>query len=100
MAIKVAGITRDELDQNALWVVRHESGYRKVGTYPDLDAGGYLDDDDIKDVDLLCKEGQPDIIKPFMDEMDRLSNEYGWMTIPEIFEKFGVEESEVVCASN
>lgn len=99
MAIKVAGITKEEFDQNSRWVVKFTDRPRIVDTYPNLEkilGKSFYSDDNVRDVDLVCYEGQPDIVKPFITRMHEIDREHGWMTIPEIFDKFGVESDESV----
>lgn len=91
---KVAGISREQFDQEAKWVVKFTNRPRIVDTYPNLEkmlGKDFFSQDNVRDVDLLCKEGQPDTVKPFITRMLEIDREYGWMTIPDIFEKFGVE---------
>ena len=65
---------------------------RECDTYPNLEKRGSLDSDDIRDVDFLAYDRQPEILKSFFDELERLTKEHGWMTIPDLFDKFGIED--------
>lgn len=93
MDIRVGGITRKEFDENAKWVVKFTNRPRIVDTYPNIVkrlGEDFFDKYDVRDLDLLCDEGQPDIIKEFIKVMHEIDRKYGWMTIPEIFDRFGV----------
>lgn len=91
MSKKIGGVTLDQVSEYSLWVVKH-AGWRECDTYPNLKKRGSLDSDDIRDIDFLCTEGQPDILKQFFIEFESISKEYGWMTLPEMFDKFGIED--------
>jgi hypothetical protein len=93
MDIKVGGVTKKEFDENALWVVKFTDRPRMVDTYPNIvKALGehFFSSDNVRDLDLLCYEGQPECLKGFFNKLREIDREHGWMTIPDIFEKFGV----------
>lgn len=96
MSKKVAGITKEQFDQESLWVCKFTNRPRIVDTYPNLEkilGDDFFSRDDVRDVDLLCYENQPESLKGFFDKLREIDRDYGWMTIPEIFKVFGVEDS-------
>ena len=91
---KVAGVSREQFDQEAKWVVKFTDRPRVVDTYPNLEkmlGKDFFSQDNVRDLDLLCYEGQPETLRSFFNKLAEIDREHGWMTIPDIFEKFGVE---------
>jgi len=77
-------LSLEQVVNESLWVAKM-NGYRKAGTYPELQASGCLDSDELRDVDLAAK--QPKHLQAFFDEMwawER-SPEGRWMTLPEYY---------------
>ena len=91
---KLAGVTYEEVKNELKWVARFSDGYRYVGTHDEVKNYVENNEDDYwycKDMDIICKEGQPKKFHNFMDKIEELDREYGWMTFPEMFERFAVE---------
>lgn len=87
----IAGISKEQVDRESLWVVKF-IGHRDVDTYPNLMkkyGEDFFSHDDVRDVSLLCYERQPESLKPFFQKLKELDDKYGWMTFPELFERFG-----------
>lgn len=82
---KIAGVTLEQVQEDTLWVAKMSYGVRHVGTHDEV--GNYCKDDECKDF-FLCAV-QPDHLKPFMERMEQLDKEHGWMTFPEMFDRFG-----------
>lgn len=90
MSKKILGLTLEEVNNTALWVVRFTSGHREVGIYSEVVK--YWDDENCKDLDLVCCNGQPEALKPFFKKVEQLIECNGWMTLPELFDRFGAED--------
>ena len=92
---KFAGFTREQVDAQLKWVARHSTGHRFVGTYDEIKKHCDMCEDDewdyIKDVDVLCDDGQNEDMKKFMQAWMEVEKKHGFVTIPELFEKFGEE---------
>lgn len=93
---KVAGFTIEQVEAELKWVARHSTGWRFVGTHKEImeHLERYDSDDEydyIKDVDVLCGEGQTPDMKRFMEAYEEAWKQHGWMTIPELFEKYGTD---------
>lgn len=62
-------LTLDTIMKDTLWVARHSTGYRFVGNYDEVEAHVKSCDNDewdyIKDMDILCEEGQPEHLREF-----------------------------------
>ena len=87
----IARISKEQVDRESLWVVKF-IGHRDVDTYPNL-VKKYGEDffsrDDVRDVSLLCYERQPESLKTFFQKLKEMDDKNGWMTFPELFERFG-----------
>lgn len=92
---KFAGFTIEQVNAELKWVARHSTGYRFVGTYAEVAAHIAACEEDewdyIKDVDMLCKEGQTPAMQRFAEAYEEIEKQHGWITFPELFEKFGTE---------
>lgn len=91
---KLAGVTYEEVKKELKWVARFSDGYRYVGTHDEVKNYVENNEDDYwycKDMDIICKEGQPKKFHNFMDKVEELDRKYGWMTFTEMFERFAVE---------
>lgn len=56
-------LSLDYIKENSLFVLRYVSGYRIKGTYEDLKDSA--SNEDVKDFDLACWEGQPKELQQF-----------------------------------
>ena len=91
---KLAGVTYEEVKKELKWVARFSDGYRYVGTHDEVKNYVENNEEDYwycKDMDIICKEGQPKKFHNFMDKIEELDRKYGWMTFTEMFERFAVE---------
>lgn len=91
---KLAGVTYEEVQNELMWVARFSDGYRYVGTHDEVKNYVENNEEDYwycKDMDIICKEGQPKKFHNFMDKIEELDRKYGWMTFPEMFERFAIE---------
>lgn len=89
----VAGISREQFDREAMWVVKFTDRPRICDTYPNLEkilGKDFFSHENVRDMDLLTYEEQPETLRPFFEKLKEIDREHGWMTIPDIFEKFGV----------
>lgn len=95
MEKKFAGFTKAQVDAELKWLARHSTGYRFVGTFEEVKAHCALYEDDewdyIKDIDLLCKEGQSPAMAKFMEAWEEVDRKDGFTTLPDLFEKYGEE---------
>lgn len=89
MAKIIMGYTYEEFINSIMCVARMEDGGRLTGIYPVV--AQYAGDDECKDFDVLCSEGQPAEVRPVFDYVEGLIQERGWMTYPEVWEWFGKE---------
>lgn len=93
---KFEGFTQEEVNNELKWVARHSTGHRFVGTYSEIEKHCEMYEDDewdyIKDIDVVCSEGQTPAMAKFLDAYEALIEKHGWMTIPELFEKYGKDE--------
>ena len=96
---KIAGVTMEQVNTNIKMLVRWSNGERVVlegkVAYDDYIARHADDDEDscgryIKDIDELSHDRQPEILKPFFEEFERIEKENGWMMLKDLFERFGV----------
>lgn len=93
----IAGISKEQVDREALFVVKFTDRPRICDTYPNLQkilGEDFYSSDNVRDVDLLCYDRQPESLRPFFEKLEEIDREYGWMTFPDIFERFG-EDQEV-----
>lgn len=92
---KIAGFTIEQVNAELKWVARHSTGYRFVGTWAEVKEHIERAEEDeydyIKDVDLLCKEGQTPDMQRFVEAKEAAEKLHGWMTFPELFEKYGTD---------
>lgn len=91
---KLAGVTYEEVKNELKWVARFSDGYRYVGNHDEVKNYVEKNEEDYwycKDMDIICKEGQPKKFHNFMDKIEELDRKYGWMTFPEMFERFAIE---------
>lgn len=92
---KLAGVTYEEVHNELKWVARFSTGYRFVGTHDEVVdyVNNYHEDDwdYCKDVDIICKEGQPEKFHNFMDKMFEIDHKYGWMDFQTMFTRFAIE---------
>ena len=93
---KFAGFTREQVDAELKWVARHSTGYRFVGTGPEVAAHCVACQDDewdyIKDMDILCEEGQTPAMAKFVAAWLALEKKVGWLTLDELLSEYGEEE--------
>lgn len=96
---KIAGVTLEQVNTNIKMLVRWSNGERVVlegkDAYEDYIARHTGDDEDscgryIKDIEELSHDRQPEILKPFFEELERIEKAIGWMRFKELFETFGV----------
>lgn len=94
MSRMIAGISKEQFDKEAKWVVKFTDRPRICDTYPNLKkilGDDFYHHDNIRDFDILWYGGQPVTLKPFFDKLEEVEHEHGWITIPDFFEKYGVE---------
>jgi len=58
---------RATVENNLMFVARWTSGYREVFSFGQDYEPSESEDHYIKDIDLVCVEGQPEVIRPFME---------------------------------
>lgn len=61
-------LTLEEIKEKTLWVARMCYGGRYVGTYDEVKD--YLEDEDCKDLDIVCCDGQPKELQEFYRDYD------------------------------
>lgn len=83
---KFAGFTREQVEKELKWVVKFV-GWRKSGTIAELKW--FLDNEEIRDMDLASKEAQTPDMQKFMDAWEAIEKQYGFTPLPELFEKYG-----------
>ena len=94
---KIAGVTLDQVEENFCMLVRWSNGERIVlhgmKEYDEYmercREDGETDDRYIKDIDDLAHDRQPEILKPFLAEVEKIEKEHGWMDFDALFERFG-----------
>lgn len=86
MSKKIAGFTMNQVCELSVWVAKFQ-GWRKVGSYAEVNATVERNENELRDFDLCAV--QPDILAPFFEEQKRLEKLYGWMTWKDLFEKYG-----------
>jgi hypothetical protein len=60
-------MNRTTVENNLMFVARWSGGYREVFAFGDNYEPIESDYHYIKDIDLVCMEGQPEVIRPFME---------------------------------
>lgn len=60
-------ITRETVENNLMFVARWSSGYRETFAFGDNYESRESEEHYIKDIDIVCLEGQPEVIKPFVE---------------------------------
>lgn len=83
----IMGYTLEDFNNSVMCVARMEYGARFTGLYSEV--AQYAKDEACKDFDVLCSEGQPDEVRPVFNHVNGLIAEHGWMTFPEVWERFG-----------
>lgn len=68
-----------EVMDNSIWVIKLDNGGRYTGRYPRFDKDG------IRDLDLVCWEGQPEELQEFFKDFDDYNNIHGFTSIPEFY---------------
>lgn len=77
-------VSIEEIKTQSLWVARHTSGYRFVGTYEE--ASKFYDREDCKDFDVVCAEGQPKHLQKFWkDYFHYCDTHRGFITIYDFY---------------
>lgn len=72
----------DTIMKDTLWVAKM-NGWRKVGTYAELED--LSKSEECRDFDIVCLEGQPDHLKGFYKEYFEYCEKNEWMIIPEYY---------------
>lgn len=75
-------ISLEYIKANTKWVARLYGG-RFVGTYEEVK--GYRNDEDCKEVDVVCADGQPEDLKPFWKAYEKYGNEHGFITMQKFY---------------
>ena len=92
---KFAGFTAEEVNEKLLWVVRCSTGERFVGNRAEVDkfVDRYYETewDYIKDIDVLCGDGQNADMKKFVDAWEEINKKHGFKVFWELFEEYGEE---------
>lgn len=64
-------LTLETIMKDTLWVARHSTGYRFVGNWDavksHVESCEEEEYDYIKDMDILCAEGQPEHLREFFE---------------------------------
>lgn len=63
-------LTLDYIKENTLWVIKFNCG-RTVGTRKVVDF--YRDDEDVREIDIVCWESQPKELQDFYKAMEESS---------------------------
>ena len=75
-------ISRQTIHDETLWVAKM-CGYRTAGTYAEV---GYLFyDEDCRDFDTVCAEGQPESVRPFWEAYEAYANEHGFVLVDDFY---------------
>ena len=75
-------ISLQTIHDETLWVAKM-CGYRDVGTYAEV---GYLFyDEDCRDFDTVCAEGQPESVRPFWEAYEAYASEHGFILVDDFY---------------
>ena len=87
MAKKFAGCTQAQVGRELVWVIKY-TGYRETVTMVELEKRGrWWENEEIRDVDVCACQPNPKMQK-FVDEWEAINRKHGWVTLPELFDKY------------
>lgn len=95
MAKTILGFTFEKFIDEVVWVVKMDTGARFTGTYSEIEK--YADQDDVRDVDVVCAEGQPEHLRNIVE---LVTDHYGrdaegnFLTFRETWELYGKESGD------
>ena len=82
-------LTLEVIHNDTLWVAKMQ-GYRTVGTYDEIHH--LAEQEDCRDFDTVCTDGQPDHLKPFYEAYYDYCQNKGWILIPDYYNQVWVKE--------
>jgi len=88
-------LTLDIIMSDTLWVAKMQS-YRTVGTYDEIHH--FAEQEDCRDFDTVCTDGQPDHLKPFYEAYYEHCRTKGWATIQDYYHEVWEKEHPVKTA--
>jgi len=88
MSKTINGITVEQVQKELLWVGKYYSGGRRIDTYENLEP----EEDEFKDIDIVCAEGQPKHLRGIVDLLDEMQLKRLGYTIYDLFDIYGIEQ--------
>ena len=88
MSKTINGITMEQVEKELLWVGKYYSGGRRIDTYENLQS----EEDEFRDIDIVCAEGQPKHMRIIADLLDEMSSKHLGYTLYDLFNIYGIEE--------
>lgn len=84
----INGITMEQVEKELLWVGKYYDGGRRIDTYENLEP----EEDEFRDIDIVCAEGQPKHLRGIVDLLDEMQLKRLGYTIYDLFDIYGTEE--------
>ena len=88
MSKTINGITMEQVEKELLWVGKYYSGGRRIDTYENLQS----EEDEFRDIDIVCAEGQPKHMRIIADLLDEMSLKHLGYTLYDLFNIYGKED--------
>jgi hypothetical protein len=88
MSKTINGITMEQVEKELLWVGKYYSGGRRIDTYENLQS----EEDEFRDIDIVCAEGQPKHMRIIADLLEEMSLKHLGYTLYDLFNIYGQED--------
>lgn len=88
MSKTINGITVEQVQKELLWVGKYYSGGRRIDTYENLEP----EENEFRDIDIVCAEGQPKHLRGIVDLLDEMQLKRLGYTIYDLFDIYGIEQ--------